>query len=112
MSSLLMLWSADVFHTINRDDIQFVATATNAGYFANFGGTRRQGLDLALGGRAGGLEWRMTYSLVAATFRSAFELSSPSNSTADAAGNIVVRAGDRIPLIPRNSARQIGRAHV
>jgi len=99
------LWSADVFHTINTDDIQFVATATNAGYFANFGGTRRQGLDLALGGRAGGLEWRMTYSLVAATFRSAFELSSPSNSTADAAGNILVRPGDRIPLIPRNSAR-------
>jgi len=99
------LWSADVFHTTNTADIQFVATATNAGYFANFGGTRRQGLDLALGGRAGGLEWRMTYSLVAATFRSAFELSSPSNSTADAAGNILVRSGDRIPLIPRNSAR-------
>jgi outer membrane receptor protein involved in Fe transport len=100
-----VLWSADVFHTINTDDIQFVATATNAGYFANFGSTRREGLDLALGGRLGGLDWRVAYSLVAATFDSAFEVSSPSNSTADPAGNIRVHAGDRIPLIPRNTGR-------
>ncbi len=100
-----LLWSADVFHTINRDDIQFIATATNAGYFANFGSTRRQGLDLALGGRLGRLDWRTTYSRVDATYRSAFAVSSGSNSTADAAGNILVRPGDRIPLIPRNTAR-------
>ena len=100
-----LLWSADMFHTINRDDIQFVSTTTNAGYFANFGSTRRQGLDLALGGRLGRLDWRMTYSWVAATYRSAFAVGSQSNSTADAAGNILVRPGDRIPLIPRNTAR-------
>ena len=100
-----LLWSADLFHTINRDDIQFVATATNAGYFANFGSTRRQGLDLALGGRLGRLDWRMTYSFVEATYRSTFEIGSESNSTADVAGNILVRPGDRIPLIPRNTAR-------
>jgi iron complex outermembrane recepter protein len=100
-----LLWSADLFHTINRDDIQFVATATNAGYFANFGSTRRQGLDLALGGRLGRLDWRMTYSFVEASYRSTFEIGSGSNSTADAAGNILVRPGDRIPLIPRNTAR-------
>ena len=39
-------WSADVFHTVNQNDIQFVATATNAGYFDNVGNTRREGLDL------------------------------------------------------------------
>jgi outer membrane receptor protein involved in Fe transport len=98
-------WSADVFHTINSDDIQFVATTTNAGYFANVGSTRREGLDLALGGRLGRLDWHATYSLVAATYASAFEVGAQSNSAADAAGNILVRPGDRIPLIPRNTAR-------
>ena len=98
-------WSADVFHTTNQDDIQFVATATNAGYFSNFGSTRRQGLDLALGGRVGRLDWRTMYSWVDATYASAFEVGSGSNSTADAAGNILVLPGDRIPLIPRHTAR-------
>lgn len=100
-----LLWSADVFHTINQDDIQFVATAANTGYFANFGSTRRQGLDLALGGRTGRLDWRVTYSWVDATYRSAFEVGAQSNSTSDAAGKILVVPGDRIPLNPRHTAR-------
>ena len=49
-------WSADLFRTVNRDDIQFIATTTNSGYFDNVGTTRREGLDLALGGQAGGLQ--------------------------------------------------------
>jgi outer membrane receptor protein involved in Fe transport len=100
-----LLWSADVFRTISSDDLQFVATATNAGYFDNVGSTRRQGLDLALGGTEGGLHWQAAYSLVDATFQSGFEVSAQSNSTADANGNILVRAGDRIPLIPRHTGR-------
>ncbi len=48
-------WSVDVFRTINSNDIQFIATSTNAGYFDNVGSTRRQGLDLALGGKEGEL---------------------------------------------------------
>ena len=100
-----LVWSADVFRTINSNDIQFVATATNAGYFDNVGSTRRQGLDLALGGKEGGLHWQAAYSLVDATFQSGFEVSAQSNSTADADGNILVRPGDRIPLIPRHTGR-------
>ena len=100
-----LVWSADVFHTINSNDIQFVATATNAGYFDNVGSTRRQGLDLALGGKEGGLHWQAAYSFVDATFQSGFEVSAQSNSTADADGNILVRPGDRIPLIPRHTGR-------
>jgi outer membrane receptor protein involved in Fe transport len=98
-------WSADGFRTINRDDIQFIATTTNSGYFANVGNTRRQGIDLALGGNAGKLRWNLSYSLVDATFQSDFEVSAESNSTADASGNILVRAGDRIPLIPRHTGK-------
>jgi outer membrane receptor protein involved in Fe transport len=96
-----------VFHTVNSNDIQFVATATNAGYFDNVGNTRRQGLDLSLGGKQGGLNWHLTYSFVDATFQSNFEVSAASNSTADADGNILVRAGDRIPLIPMHTGRLV-----
>jgi outer membrane receptor protein involved in Fe transport len=102
-----LVWSADVFHTVNSNDIQFVATATNAGYFDNVGNTRRQGLDLSLGGKEGGLNWHLTYSFVDATYQSNFEVNSESNSTADADGNISVRPGDRIPLIPRHTGRVV-----
>lgn len=98
-------WSADVFHTVNSDDIQFIATSANQGYFANVGSTRRQGLDLALGGKQGGFKWRLAYSYVDATFRSSFVVSAASNSTADANGNILVHSGDQIPLIPRHTGR-------
>ena len=100
-----LAWSADVFRTVNRDDIQFVATATNQGYFDNVGSTRRQGLDLALGGKQGGFSWRLSYSFVDATFESSFDVNGGSNSTADANGNIEVQPGDRIPLIPRHTGR-------
>ena len=102
-----LTWSADVFRTVNADDIQFVATATNSGYFANVGDTRRQGIDLAFGGKRGGLSWRVAYSYIQATFESGFAASAPSNSAADAAGNIVVRPGDWMPLIPRHTGRLV-----
>ena len=102
-----LMWSADLFHTMNSNDIQFVATATNAGYFANVGSTRRQGLDLSVGGRSGRLTWHVAYSYVDATYQSNFAVSAESNSTADANGNILVSAGDRIPLIPRNTGRLV-----
>src|ERR1700694_5896386 len=98
-------WSADVFRTLNRDDIEFIAASTNAGYFDNVGNTRREGLDLAVGGKVGGLQWHLAYSLVDATFQSGFVVSAQSNSTANANGDIVVRPGDRIPLILRPTGR-------
>jgi iron complex outermembrane receptor protein len=102
-----LVWSADLFRTVNSNDIQFVATSTNSGYFDNVGGTRRQGLDLALGGKEGGLNWRLAYSYVDATFQSTFAVNAGSNSTADADGNILVRPGDRIPLIPQHTGRLV-----
>ena len=102
-----LVWSADAFRTVNSNDIQFVAAATNAGYFANVGNTRRQGLDLALGGREGGFHWQLMYSLVDATFQSSFTVNAAANSTADANGDILVHPGDRIPLTPRHNGRLI-----
>lgn len=102
-----LTWRAGLFRTVNSNDIQFVATAANAGYFDNVGSTRRQGLDLALGGEQGPFSWQAAYSLVDATFRSTFAVSAAANSTADGNGNILVRPGDRIPLIPRHSGRLV-----
>lgn len=100
-------WSADVFRTVNRDDLEFIATTTNSGYFGNVGNTRRQGLDLALAGKIGALQWHLAYSYVDATFQSQFLVSAESNSTADASGDIVVHPGDRLPLIPRHTGRLV-----
>jgi outer membrane receptor protein involved in Fe transport len=98
-------WSLDLFRTNNTNDIQFVSTSTSQGYFANVGSTRRQGADFALGGRRAALTWRLVYSFVDATYRSSFLVSAQSNSTADAGGDIQVRPGDRIALIPRHTGR-------
>jgi outer membrane receptor protein involved in Fe transport len=100
-------WSADVFRTINRNDLQFVAASTNQGYFDNVGTTRRQGVDLALGGKAAALSWHLTYSYVDASYESSFSVNASSNSTADANGKILVRPGERIPLIPRHTGRLV-----
>ncbi len=100
-------WSADLFRTINHDDIQFIATTTNSGYFDNVGNTRRQGLDLGVGGKVGSLSWRVAYSFVDATYQSQFVVSAASNSSADANGDIVVHPGDRLPLVPRQTGRVV-----
>jgi len=102
-----LTWSADVFHTVNSNDIQFIASAINAGYFDNVGSTRRQGFDVSVGGKQGAFTWRAAYSFVDATFQSSFLVNAESNSTADADGNILVTAGDRIPLVPRSTARLV-----
>jgi len=98
-------WSIDLFHAVNHDDIQFVATSVSEGYFDNVGDTRRQGFDVALGGKLGNLSWHVAYSFVDATYQSTFLINSESNSTADENGNIVINPGARIPLIPRNTGR-------
>lgn len=96
-------WNAGLFRSENADDILFVAdNAAGFGYFRNVGKTRRQGAELGLDGRAGAVTLSASYAYLDATFRSAEVLNSPANSSADADGNIAVRAGDRMPLIPRH----------
>jgi outer membrane receptor protein involved in Fe transport len=100
-------WSVDVFHTVNSNDIQFIATTTSQGYFNNVGKTLRQGADFAVGGKIAHLSWHVVYSFVDATYQSNFEVNGESNSSSDENGNIQVRAGDRIPLIPRHTGRVV-----
>ena len=100
-------WSAAVYRTELYDDIQFIASggATNAGYFRNVGQTRRQGVELAASTRVGDWSFDFRYGRVDATYRSTFVAFSPNNSSANADGAIVVRPGDRIPGIPRDSVK-------
>ena len=102
--SKLWRWSAAVYQTRLSDDIEFISTsagAGNAGYFANVGKTQRRGFELSGDGRLQSLTLSARYSFTDATFRSAFQQSSPDNSSADANGAIQVEPGDRIPSLPR-----------
>lgn len=96
-------WHAGVFRAENVDDILFVADdAAGFGYFRNVGRTRRQGVELGLEGRAGRVDLSVGYTYLDATFRSAEQINAAANSSADDDGNIAVRPGDRLPLIPRH----------
>jgi outer membrane receptor protein involved in Fe transport len=96
-------WNAGVFDATNDDDILFVAdNAAGYGYFRNVGRTRRRGVELGADGRAGPVTLSARYTYLDATFGSGETMGSPGNSSADAAGNIAVRPGDRLPLLPRH----------
>jgi len=101
-------WSAAVYRTDLTNDIQFIASgsgAANAGYFQNVGKTRRQGVELEGETRAGDVTLNLRYSHLDATFQSGYLATSPNNSSADANGVIVVRPGDRLPAVPRDTAK-------
>jgi outer membrane receptor protein involved in Fe transport len=101
-------WSAAVYRTDLDDDIQFIASgqgAINAGYFQNVGKTRREGIEVGASTKVSDLTLNVRYSHTDATFRSTFVAASPNNSTADAAGAIVVHSGNRIPGIPADSLK-------
>nr|WP_298726734.1 TonB-dependent receptor [uncultured Steroidobacter sp.] len=98
-------WSAAVYRTRLENDITFIsagAGATNAGFFANVGGTRRQGVELGLETQREPVSFAVRYTFLDATFRSSFAENSPANSSADEAGIIQVEPGDRIPSTPRH----------
>jgi iron complex outermembrane receptor protein len=105
-------WSAALFRTVNTDDIIFVGTSATAsrGFFQNFGRTRRQGLELALAGKANAVDWQLGYSYVKATFESAACIVAASNSSAGAAPacaaeQIEVTPGNSIPGIPQHTLK-------
>ncbi len=101
-------WSAAAYQTRLSDDIQFISSsagATNAGYFANIGTTRRQGTEISLEAHGAPVSVAVRYSYLEPTFRSAFLENSPANSSADADGSIQVEPGDTIPGNPRHALK-------
>jgi hypothetical protein len=96
-------WHAGVFRTQSDDDILFSASeAQGRGYFSNIGRTLRQGVEAGLTARRGPVSVFLDYALTDATFGQSFQQGSAANPAADAGGNIQVRAGSRIPGVPRH----------
>lgn len=98
-------YSLAVFRTKVSDDIYAVATSLSAGFFQNIPGTLRQGVEADATYRDGRLAAWLSYALTDATFDADVLLPSPSNPLADAAGDIRVRPGDRLPGIPRHRVK-------
>jgi len=97
-------WHAGLFRTTSRDDILFISAGalTNEGYFDNIGKTRRDGIELNLTGGAGErFRWFANYTWLDATFRESLAILSPNNPVG-VDGEVIVRPGDRLPLIPRH----------
>jgi iron complex outermembrane receptor protein len=100
-------YTASVYRTDLDDDIQFISASGSGtlGYFQNVGDTRRQGLELGLAGRFGRLSISGQYGYIDATFESAFTAASANNSSADGAGDIVVRPAHTIPGIAKHNIK-------
>lgn len=105
-----MNWNASLFRTTNRDDILFVGTSTSAGYFTNFGKTRREGIELGLATTSATFDWQFHYTYLKATYQSAACLLAENNSSAGAhaacgGDEIRVTPGDRLPGLPEHSLK-------
>jgi iron complex outermembrane recepter protein len=105
-------WNFGLFRTNLDNDIYGVATSISTTFFENIGSTRRQGIETGIA--YNDEKWSVygNYSLVDATFRSPLTLPSPSNPFADAAGNIQVSPGDRLPGIPEHQLKLGADYHV
>ena len=105
--SLTIDWTADAYVTRNDNDIIFESSGPfiGSGFFANIGATQRVGTELGADARWNVFDFRASYAFVNATFQSAFTDLSPNNPAADANGNIFVVPGDRMPGIPRSTAK-------
>jgi len=88
-------WNAAVYDTRLSNDIQFIATSSSLGYFANVGNTERRGLELGAQTRFKDLTLAADYGLVDARYRTPFTTASGQN----------VVSGNRIPGIARQTLK-------
>jgi iron complex outermembrane receptor protein len=100
-------WSADAYGTRNQNDIVFESTGPSiaSGFFANVGATQRVGAEVSADAKWERFEFRANYGFVNATFESAYVDLSANNPAANVNGDIFVKPGDRLPNVPRSSAR-------
>ncbi len=99
--------SGAMYRSVVHDDIHFINTggSTTAGFFQNVGRTERAGLELGAQAGVGAWVMRASYHAIRATYLSGFQMPSPNNSAADAAGNILVSPGNRLPGVPAQALK-------
>ncbi len=106
-------WSAGYFHTMNYDDLLFVASqATGYGYFQNFGKTRRQGVEASVAAHLRKMDAGAEYTFLQATYQSSQTIEADSNSSNSNAlsgekgvtdgGLINITPGNHIPQVPQH----------
>jgi outer membrane receptor protein involved in Fe transport len=107
-----VLLDGAIFRTDLRDDISFIASdsAVYAGYFANIGATRREGVELSAQAQwLGGHSAYVNYAYTRATFRTAASIFSQRSDSAFVTspyfGANAVEPGDRLPLVPAHQIR-------
>lgn len=101
-----------VYRTDVRDDISFIPSdsAPLAGFFANIGATRREGVELsAYTQLPGGHTLYGSYAYTRASFRTPAEIFSVRSDTLYSASPLfglnAVEVGDRLPLVPEHQIR-------
>jgi iron complex outermembrane receptor protein len=100
-------WTVSFFRTTTRHDILFVSDgiARGQGHFESVGETRRQGVEVSLSGKiARRWSWSFDFTWLDATFQSSFTENSPDHPDA-VDGAIAVRAGDRLPGVPKQELK-------
>ncbi|AFL86721.1 outer membrane receptor protein [Terriglobus roseus DSM 18391] len=106
-------YSAGYFHTVNNDDLLFVASqVTGFGYFQNFGKTRRQGVEASTAAHLRNVDAGVAYTFLEATYQSTQVVEANSNSTNSIAlagekgvaegGTITIQPGNKIPQVPQH----------
>jgi len=99
-------WSISLFRTDSDNDIVALASViAGRGYFTNVPSTQRQGMDLTTRYTASRWSAYANWSYLDATYQFTGILASPNNPAANAAGNVTVTPGRRMPMNPTSSAR-------
>ena len=104
-------WNVSAFRSVNSDDIIFISTSAAAGYFTNFGETKREGLEAGVSAKLGRANVNVSYGYTKATFESSACLLGENNSTRGTSANcasddeIFIAEGSTIPGIPEHSLK-------
>jgi iron complex outermembrane receptor protein len=88
-----------------NDIIALASTIQGRGYYANVPQTLRQGAEFSAEYVTERWQAYGSYSFIDATFRFSGIVASPNNPFADDDGNILIRSGNRLPLVPRHQAK-------
>jgi outer membrane receptor protein involved in Fe transport len=87
------------YRTVNRDDILFLSAGlAQQGYFANFGRTRHQGLDVSVSRKFGDWSAHLSYSYLDAVYDAEGDLFT-------GVRNVHVTPGTRLAGLPRNTLK-------